>query len=75
MVQSILLDAAPDPVGIGALLAVVLLVMGFIVLLAVGLVLILWYRKRSLRGVEMIRPDAASACSARPAQPNNPNQP
>jgi hypothetical protein len=75
MVQSILLDAAPDPVGIGALLAVVLLVVGFIVLLAVGLVLFLWYRKRRMRGVEMIRPDAAPAGSAQHAQPNNPNQP
>jgi flagellar basal body-associated protein FliL len=74
MVQSILLDAAPDPVGVGALLAVVLLVVGFIVLLAVGLVLFLWYRKRSMRGVEMIRPDASSA-SAQHAQPSNPNQP
>jgi flagellar basal body-associated protein FliL len=75
MAQLILLDAAPDPVGIGAVLAVVLLVIGFIVLLAVGLVLFLWYRKRSMRGVEMIRPDASSAGSAERAQPRNPNQP
>jgi hypothetical protein len=75
MAQSILLDAAPDPVGMGALLAVVLLLMGFIVLLAVGLVLFLWYRKRSMRGVEMIRPDALSAGSTKHAQPSNPNQP
>ena len=75
MAELILLDAAPDPVSIGALLAVVLLVMGLIVLLAVGLVLFLWYRKRSMRGVEMIRPDALSVGSARHAQPSNPNQP
>ena len=75
MAQSILLDAAPDPVGMGALLAVVLLLMGFIVLLAVGLVWFLWYRKRSMRGVEMIRPDALSAGSTKHAQPSNPNQP
>lgn len=74
MAQSILLDIPPDPRGIGSLLAVVLLVVGFIALLAVGLVLFLWYRKRSLRGVEMIRPDASSA-SAQHAQPSNPNQP
>lgn len=74
MAQSILLDAAPHPGGMGVVLAVVLLVMGFIVLLAVGLVLFLWYRKRSLRGVEMIRPAALSAGSAE-AQPSNPNQP
>ena len=47
-----IMDVAPDPVGMGALVAVVLLVMGFIVLLAVGLVLFLWYRKRSMRGLE-----------------------
>jgi hypothetical protein len=75
MAQLILLDAAPDPVSTGVLLAVLLLVAGFIVLLAVGLVLFLWYRKRSMRGVEMIRPDARSAGSARHAQPSNPNQP
>lgn len=75
MAQLILLDAAPDAVSIGAFLAVVLLVMGLIVLIAVGLVLFLWSRKRSMRGVEMIRPDALSAGSAQPGQPNNPNQP
>jgi hypothetical protein len=32
-----ILDVAPDPVGMGALLAVILLVIGFIVLLAVDL--------------------------------------
>jgi hypothetical protein len=75
MAQLIFLDAAPNPVGIGALLAVILLVIGLIVLLAVGLVLFLWYRKRSLRGVEMIRPDVLSAGSVQHAQPSNPNQP
>jgi hypothetical protein len=74
MAQLILLDVAPDPVGIG-LPTVLLLVVGLISLLAVGLVLFLWYRKRRLRGVEMIRPDVLSAGSARQGQPNNPNQP
>lgn len=74
MAQSILLDVAPDPVGIGALLAVVLLVIGFIVLLTVGLVLFLWYRKRSMRGVVMVRPDALPVAGAGPVQPSNPNQ-
>jgi hypothetical protein len=72
MTQVILLDVAPDPVGIGALLAVILLVVGFLVLLAVGLVVFLWYRKRSLRGLEMIRPDMPPT---RSAQTSNPNQP
>jgi hypothetical protein len=75
MAQLILLDAAPDPVSTGVLLAMALLVVGFIVLLAVGLVLLLWSRKRRMRGLEMIRPDALSAGSAQQAQPSNPNQP
>jgi len=73
MVQSILIDIAPEPVGMGALLSVVLLVIGFILLLAAGLVVVLWYRKRSMGGIEMIRPDALP--TALRAQPNNPNQP
>jgi hypothetical protein len=75
MAQLILLDIPPTPAGIGALLAVVLLVGGFIALLAIGLVLFLWYRKRGMCGVEMIRPDAPPAGSAQHAHPSNPNQP
>ena len=71
MTQVLLLDVAPEPVRSGALLAVILLVMGFIALLAVGLVLFLWYRKRSLRGLEMIRPDILPA---EPAQSSKANQ-
>ncbi len=73
MAELILLDVAPDPVGSGALLAVVLLVMGFIVLLAIGLVLFLWYRKRSMRSGD----GAARALSVAGANhvPSNPNQP
>jgi hypothetical protein len=73
MVQAIVLDIPPEPAGIGAFLAVVFLVIGFILLLVAGLVVYLWYRKRSLRGIEMIRPDTLPTAS--PAQPNNPNQP
>ena len=73
MVQSILIDIAPEPAGMGALLSIVLLVIGFNLLLAAGLVVVLWYRKRSLRGAEMIRPDELPA--APHAQANNPNQP
>ena len=57
IIQVIFLDVAPDPAGLGELLAVILLVIGFIVLFAFGLVLFLWYRKRNLRHVEMVRPD------------------
>ena len=72
MNQVMLLDVAPDPVDMGPLLAVILLVIGVIMLLAAGLVLFLWYRKRSMRGLEMIRPDTFSA---ERTQPSNPNQP
>lgn len=65
----LILDVAPDPVGVGATVAVVLLIIGFLLLLGFGLVAFLWYRKRSLRGVEMIRPDTELA------QPSKPNQP
>jgi len=74
MAQLILLDDAPDP-GIGAFLGVALLVVGFIVLLAAGLVLFLWYRKRSMRGLVMIRPEALPVAGTDHVQPSNPNQP
>lgn len=72
MTNIILFDLAPDPTpgGLGAVLAVLLLVVGFIALLAAALVVFLWFRKRSLRGVEIIRPDLEST-----AQLSNPNQP
>jgi hypothetical protein len=74
MAQLILLDVAPDPVGIGALLAVVLLVMGLIVLLAVALVLFLWFRKRGMRSVVMA-PHEALPVAGSDHVPSNPNQP
>jgi hypothetical protein len=67
----ILIDIPPDPAGMGRLPAVVLLVLGFILLLAAVLVVFLWYRKRSLRGVEIIRHDALPT---QPAQRSRPNQ-
>lgn len=75
MTRLILFDIPPDPAGIGASMAVVLLVIGFIVLLAVGLVLFLWYRKRSLRGVVMIHPRPLPVAGAEHIQPSHPNQP
>lgn len=74
MAQLILLDVAPAPASTGVLLAVVILVIGFIVLLTVGLVLFLWYRKRSMRGVVMARPGALPVAGADHV-PSNPNQP
>jgi flagellar basal body-associated protein FliL len=75
MAQLVLLDVAPNPVATGALLVVILLVVGLVLLLAIGLVGFLWYRKRGQRGVEMTRPDVQSTRSAQPAQPSKPNQP
>ena len=89
MVQAIVLDIPPEPAGIGAFLAVVFLVISFILLLVAGLVVYLWYRKRVMRGIEMIRPETTPASggsrgssptvregvSVSPAQFQNPNQP
>ena len=72
MIHLILFDMPPEPSGFGPLLAALLLVIGFILMLAAGLVVFLWYRKRSLGVVEMIRPDRSPI--ERPAQPSSPNQ-
>jgi hypothetical protein len=69
----VIMDVAPDPVSIGAVVAVIFFVLGFIGLLAVALVVFLWYRKRGTRGVEMSRP--ASLPTITDVQPSNPNQP
>jgi hypothetical protein len=75
MAQMILLDIAPDPAGVGASMAVFLLVVALIALMAAGLVLFLWYRKRSLHSVVMVRPEALPVSGAARIQPSNPNQP
>lgn len=49
------LDVAPEPVGIGIFAVVVLFVIGFVGLLAAALVVLLWYRKRSKRYLEVAR--------------------
>jgi hypothetical protein len=72
MAQLILVDVAPDPLSIGATLAVLLFVVGFIGLLFITLVVFLWYRKRSRRRLAMIRPISQSTSDV---QPSNPNQP
>ncbi len=61
MVQTILLDIPPDPSATGALTAV--------------LVLFLWYRKRSMRGVVMVRHEPLPVPGAGSTQLKNPNQP
>ncbi len=71
-VRLVLFDIPPDPGGLGLVPAVLVLVLGFILLLAAGLVVFLWYRKRSLRGVEMIRPDALPTNTDQPSKPNQP---
>lgn len=70
-----LLDAAPESVTIGILVAVILFVIGFVGLVLGGLVFFLWYRKRSQRGEEMIFPEDLPAAGAESIQPSNPNQP
>ena len=47
------LDAAPDPAGIGIVAAAVLIVIGAIGVLIAGLVIFLWFRKRSSRHLEI----------------------
>jgi hypothetical protein len=72
------LDIRPDPVGpvgVGIVAVVLLMVIGFVILAASALVVLLWYRKRKLRTVEMIRTDTVPVMVAAPVQPNNPNQP
>ena len=73
----VFLDVRADPVGpvsVGIVAVVLLMVIGLVILAAAGLVFFLWFRKRKLRTVEMIRVDAAPVLAAA-AQPNNPNQP
>jgi len=65
MFQTILLDVAPDPAGVGSLAAVVLLVIALIALIAGGLVLFLWYRKRSMREMIMVQHEPLLASGAR----------
>jgi len=68
----VLIDAAP-PVSIGIVLAVLLFIIAAIILMAVGLILFLWYRKRSRRAQNMIRRDDSATVNSN--QLNNPNQP
>jgi hypothetical protein len=75
MFQTILLDVAPDPGGVGSLAAVVLLVIAFIGLIAGGLVLFLWFRKRSMRGMIMVQHEPLPAPGGGQAQLSNPSQP
>lgn len=76
MTQLMLLDIVPeDPTGVGPVLAAVLLVISLIALLAAGLVLVLWYRKRGMRGVVMVNPETFSVAGGDRVQPSNPNQP
>ena len=61
MMMALFIDVAPDPVSIGVVLAVVILVIAAVLVLASVLVLVLWYRKRSRRHQEMIRPEDFSS--------------
>lgn len=72
MVTPALLDLAPDPVSTGIAVAVILFVIALVALLAGALVFFLWYHKRSLRSVEMIRPESPSTTAS--PQVNSPSQ-
>jgi len=69
----VLIDAAPDPVSTGVVLAVALFIISVVILMAGALVFFLWHRKRSRRAREMIRPDDSPTGAS--IQLNNPNQP
>jgi Na+-transporting methylmalonyl-CoA/oxaloacetate decarboxylase gamma subunit len=56
--MQIVIDIAPDPAGMGVVLAVILFVCAVVIALAGALVLFLWCRKRSSRHTEMIRPNS-----------------
>ena len=56
MTAILAIDAAPDPVSLGIVAVVIVFVIGFVVLLAAALVVFLWYRKRSMRHLEISRP-------------------
>jgi len=57
MTGLLFIDVAPDPVSAGGVIIAVLLVLGLILMLAAALVIFLWYRKRSMRHLEISRPD------------------
>lgn len=67
LIPLILFDVRP-PVGTGLALAVILFVIAFVILFVglAALIFFLWYRKRKMSVVEMVRPKT---------QPNNPSQP
>src|SRR5713226_6213245 len=73
---SIFLDVAPGPTGIGiALLAVIVLAIGFVVLLGGGLFFVLWFRKRRARRPTMNRAEDFPAGGGGHILPSSPNQP
>ena len=56
--QLVLIDVAPDPVqaaGVGVVLLIIIFVIAAVVFISGGLVFFLWYRKRSMRHLEMHR--------------------
>jgi len=76
MTFALIIDVAPDPVsaaGIGIVVAVIIFVIAAVLVIATGLVVFLWFRKRSMRHSEMIR--TADAGILNSDQVNQPNQP
>jgi len=58
----VFIDVAPEPVGMGVVAVVILFVIGFVILLAAALVIFLWFRKRSMRHLEIGRPENNPQC-------------
>ena len=75
MISMSLIDIRPDPSGMGVALSVILFVIGLVVLLVGAFGFFLWYRKRSMRTLEMLRPASLATAPGERIQPSNPNQP
>ena len=75
MIPMSLIDIRPDPSGVGVALSAILFVIGLVVLLVGAFGFFLWYRKRSLRTLEMLRPESLAIAPSERIQPSNPNQP
>jgi len=75
MIPMSLIDIRPDPSGVGVALSAILFVIGLVVLLVGAFDFFLWYRKRRLRTLEMLRPESVAIAPGERIQPSNPNQP
>jgi hypothetical protein len=75
MITMSLIDIRPDPSGLGIALSVIVFVIGLVVLLVGAFGFFLWYRKRSLRTLELAHPESFVSMPGERIQPSNPNHP